>query len=68
MKETKSKSVTLTNKARNELRSALYQEIGKYAKAFTDKDLDKFGSFLLHSLAISHKIKLRESKEKKASK
>ena len=59
-------SVELTDKARRELRSALYEEIGNHAEVFREEDLNKMGSFLLHALAISHKIKFRELKEKRA--
>lgn len=65
------KHITLSDKAHRELKEALYQEIGMYAKAYKDEDLHRLGSFVLKVIALSSKIhfeKLQEKHKKEALK
>lgn len=62
------KHIKLSDKALRNLKEALYQEIGSYAKDFKEEDLHRLGSFVLKVVALSSKIKLKQLKEKRLSK
>lgn len=62
------KHIKLSDKALSELKEALYQEIGIYAKGFKERDLHRLGSFVLKVIALSSKIKLKQLKEESHNK
>ena len=59
------KHIKLSDKALRELKEALYQEIGVYAKEYKEEDLHRLGSFVLKVIALSSKIHFEKSQEKK---
>ena len=65
MSEPIPKHIKLSDKALRELKEALYQEIGIYAKQFKDDELHRLGSFVLKVIALSSKIKLEQLRDKR---
>ncbi len=59
------KHIKLSPKALSNLKEALYQEIGDYAKEYDEEDLHRLGSFVLKVVAISSKLKLEQLRKER---
>ncbi|HNP66276.1 MAG TPA: hypothetical protein PKH16_00090 [Aequorivita sp.] len=59
------KHIKLPPKALAELKEALYQEIGMYAKDYTEAELHRLGSFVLKVVVLSSRIRLKKLREQR---
>ncbi|HNP66279.1 MAG TPA: hypothetical protein PKH16_00105 [Aequorivita sp.] len=55
----------IPEKALQELKEALFQEIGVYADNYTEAELRALGNFVLTVVGLSMKIRLRKLQEEK---
>ncbi len=53
----------IPEKALKELKGALFQEIGVYADNYTETELRALGNFVLKTVMISSKVRLRMLRE-----
>lgn len=58
----------IPEKALQELKEALFQEIGVYADNYTETELRALGNFVLKTVMISSKVRLRMLREERLNK
>jgi hypothetical protein len=58
----------IPEKALREFKEALYQEIGEYANEYTETELRFLGNFVLKTVMISSKVRLKMLREKRYTK